>query len=87
MFFLHGCLSTTCVPGACSDHKRALDYLELELQVIVVLRTKPRLSAGTARAISPVPVFCTGPLRPFSLPTLHELEENHRLAQTSNSFS
>lgn len=35
VFVWHVCLGITCVPGACRGQNKALDPLNLELQVIV----------------------------------------------------
>ena len=47
-------MCTTCRPGICRGHKRALDPVELELQAImsncVVLETEPRSSERAASA-------------------------------------
>lgn len=34
-FYLHVCMSTTCMVGACEDQKGALDPLKLEIQKVV----------------------------------------------------
>lgn len=38
---LHVCICTMHIPGTQGDWKRALDYLELEFWVVVVLGTEP----------------------------------------------
>lgn len=35
VFFLHVCMCTVCVSGACGVQKRVLDPLGLELQMVV----------------------------------------------------
>lgn len=48
--YIHLC--TTYMPGVCVSHKRMLDALELESQILVssnmVLGIKPRSSSGRA---------------------------------------
>ena len=49
LLYLHVCLCIMCMPGACRSQKRALDALELEVQMAVSCHVGAGVEAGTLK--------------------------------------